>query len=236
MKLKLRQGRERERRRQQILAAAKRVCISRGFARARVTDVAREAELSVGTIYIYYKNKDELYTALSVRILKHLNVRLWHVKQRTGLSFNKRLDAIKRALLEVHEIDPHMFLTLSHLQASETLANITADLHRNIIDLRNQSFEIISDIFAEGLEDSTSLSARSSKLALILWALFSGLVLYEESKRSLNPRKNFLKPTLDLAFEIFARGVAGEDRGLLRQPPGAVAGRRSGITAPAGEL
>jgi hypothetical protein len=37
--------------------------------------------------------------------------------------------------------------------------------------------------------------------------MFSGLVLWEESKRSLDARKDFLKPTLEIAFEIFGRGV-----------------------------
>jgi hypothetical protein len=37
--------------------------------------------------------------------------------------------------------------------------------------------------------------------------MFSGLVLWEESKRSLDTRKDFLKPTMEIAFEIFGRGV-----------------------------
>ncbi|MFO7707679.1 MAG: TetR/AcrR family transcriptional regulator [Desulfobacterales bacterium] len=209
MSVNIRQKREQERRRQQILAAAKRVCISKGFARAKVTDVAAEAELSVGTIYIYFRNKDELFAALSIRVLKHLNVSLWRTKESRDLNLDQSLELVKKALLEVHEIDPHMFLTLSNLQAGETLANITLDLHRKIIDLLNQSFEIISHIFAEAFKAGPSPAATPTKLALILWALFSGLVLWEESKRSLNPRKNFFAPTLDVAFEIFARGLGG---------------------------
>ncbi len=208
MQLYLRQNRERERRRQQILSAAKRVCISKGFARAKIADIAREAELSVGTLYTYFNNKDELLAALSIRVLKHLNVSLWRAKESRNLSFDQSLEVVKKALLDVYEIDPHMFLTLSNLQASETLANITQDLQRNIIDLLNQSFEIISQLFREGLEDRPFHPASPATLALVLWALFSGLVLWEESKRSLDPHKSFLKPTLDVAFEIFARGIA----------------------------
>jgi hypothetical protein len=37
--------------------------------------------------------------------------------------------------------------------------------------------------------------------------MFSGLILWEESKRTLDPRKDFLEPTLDTAFEILRRGV-----------------------------
>lgn len=212
MKLDLRQSRERERRRQQILAAAKRVCISKGFARAKIADIAREAELSVGTIYIYFKKKDELFAALSLQVLKHVNVHLWRVKERKELTFYQSLEVVKRALFEIYEIDPHMFLTLANLQASEALTNITRELHQYIFELLDQSFEIISQLFAEELERRPSRALSPSQLTLILWALFSGLVLWEESKRSLNPRKDFFKPTLDVAFEIFARGI-GEPLG-----------------------
>jgi hypothetical protein len=45
-------------------------------------------------------------------------------------------------------------------------------------------------------------------MADIVWSLFTGVVLWEESKRMIDDNKNFLKQTLDTAFEIFARGVA----------------------------
>ena len=208
MILHSRHERERERRRQQILAATKRVCVAKGFARATIKDIADEAELSPGTIYIYFKNKDELYAALSIRMLKHLNVQLRHAKERKDLDHVQRLDAVKQALYEVYEIDPPMFITLSHLQASETLANISDDLLKQILDLLDQSLTALSEIFAKGVKDGHFRDEAPSRAALILWALFSGLILWEESKRVLDPRKNFLKSTLDIAFEIFGRGIA----------------------------
>jgi hypothetical protein len=44
-------------------------------------------------------------------------------------------------------------------------------------------------------------------LADIVWALFSGVVLWEESKRLIDSKKDFLKSTLEIAFEIFNRGI-----------------------------
>jgi hypothetical protein len=41
----------------------------------------------------------------------------------------------------------------------------------------------------------------------IMWAMFLGLVLWEDSKRKINPEKDFLKPTLDTAIKIFIQGV-----------------------------
>ena len=201
-----RQLRDRERRRQQIIAASKRVFVSKGL-KATIKDIAEEAELSPGTLYIYFKNKDELYASLSIRLLKHLNLRLQRVKERKEATLDQRIKAIQEALCESYEIDPPVFITLSHLQASETLDNISPDLLEQIMGLSRQSLDTLADIFATGMDNDRSLDRDPQKLALILWGLFSGLVLWEESKRALNPRKDFLKQTLDMAFEIIAHGI-----------------------------
>jgi AcrR family transcriptional regulator len=207
MILNSRQERERERRRQQIIAASKRVFSFKGFSRATVKDIAEEAELSPGTIYIYFKNKDELYAALSIRMLKHLKVRLQRVKAMGALNPDQRIEAVKQALCDVYKVDPPMFITLSHLQASETLENISESLLDQIIDLTQDSLHTLADIFAQGIQNGSFSDIEPSKLALILWSMFSGMIVWEESKRSLDPRKDFLKPTLETAFEIFGRGI-----------------------------
>lgn len=47
-----------------IQTAAVRVFARRGFAASTVRDIAREADVSVGSIYRHYATKDELYLAL----------------------------------------------------------------------------------------------------------------------------------------------------------------------------
>ena len=60
MGIRERKEREKERRRQQITVAAKKVFSDKGFNRATMDDIANEAELSPGTLYLYFKNKEEL--------------------------------------------------------------------------------------------------------------------------------------------------------------------------------
>lgn len=47
-----------------ILAAATRVFARRGFFNAQVADVAREAGVAAGTVYLYFRNKDHLLTSI----------------------------------------------------------------------------------------------------------------------------------------------------------------------------
>ncbi len=52
------------RKRQQILAGARKVFLKHGFDAASMNDIARVAGVSKGTLYVYFENKERLFTAL----------------------------------------------------------------------------------------------------------------------------------------------------------------------------
>ncbi len=56
--------RDRLLRRSDILKAATRVFADKGYHTATMQDIARQAEYAVGTIYLYFKDKQSLYLAL----------------------------------------------------------------------------------------------------------------------------------------------------------------------------
>ncbi|MCK5408322.1 MAG: helix-turn-helix transcriptional regulator, partial [Candidatus Krumholzibacteria bacterium] len=55
-----RREREKEQRRIDIIDAAERVFFSKGWQAATMDDVAEAVELSKATLYLYFKNKEEL--------------------------------------------------------------------------------------------------------------------------------------------------------------------------------
>ncbi len=50
--------------RKQILAGARKVFLKHGFDGASMSDIARSAGVSKGTLYVYFDNKERLFTAL----------------------------------------------------------------------------------------------------------------------------------------------------------------------------
>jgi TetR/AcrR family transcriptional regulator len=60
-----RKEREKQQRRDEIIHAAEKVFISRGFKNATMEDIADEAELSKGTLYLYFNSKEELHLAVA---------------------------------------------------------------------------------------------------------------------------------------------------------------------------
>ena len=207
MGIQERKERERERRRQQIIVAAKRVFSEKGFNKATMEDIAKEAELSPGTLYLYFKNKDELYASLSLRILHYLYIRLEHLNSGEGLDFQQRLDALKDAMYDVYQFDSMILINMFHLQSSETLRNLTPELLAEIKRLSRESLSEMAKLFHDGIKSGVYIDVHPNALADIVWAMFSGVVLWENSKKVIDDNKDYLKETLEAAFDIFGRGI-----------------------------
>jgi TetR/AcrR family fatty acid metabolism transcriptional regulator len=59
--------------RERILGAAERVFAKCGFYNARVAEIAKEAGVADGTIYLYFKNKDDLLISLFEDRMERVN-------------------------------------------------------------------------------------------------------------------------------------------------------------------
>lgn len=207
MGIQERKERERERRRQQIIVAAKRVFSQKGLSGTTMEDIAKESELSPGTLYLYFKNKEELYASLSLRILHFLGIRVTQVIKEHDEGPSEKLDRLIEAMYEVYEFDPMVIINMFHLQSSETLKNLSPDLLTEIKTLSKKALAQIAGIFEEGIAKGVFIDRHPTALADIFWSLFSGVILWESSKNVINKDKDYLKSTLAVAFDLFCRGL-----------------------------
>jgi AcrR family transcriptional regulator len=206
MGIRERKERERERRRQQILVAAKRVFSSKGFARATIEEIAAEAELSPGTLYLYFKSKDELCASLSVRLLQYFVVRIDHLAKDTHLGARDKIVALKKALFDIYEFDPLIFKNLI-TRSSDISNNVDPELTAQIGKLRRVALEKISLVFKSGVDDGVCFSKHPGEMAEIIWALFCGIVLWREDSLTSERKPPGLEKIMSKAFQIFERGA-----------------------------
>jgi len=122
MGIEERKEREKAMKREHFLDAAQKVFIARGFETATMDEIAEKAEYSKGTLYLYFKDKEELYIAVAGRqadlfytILKK-NID----KADTGA---KKLEAIKDSYLEFY---------VEHREEGKILINMNR--YANLID------------------------------------------------------------------------------------------------------
>lgn len=93
MGIRERREKEREQRRSDILRAARIAFSEIGIEHASVERIAQESELGKGTIYLYFKSKEEILLALMVEDMVRLDEMIATVIERGNRSSDKMLGA-----------------------------------------------------------------------------------------------------------------------------------------------
>lgn len=215
-----RKAREKRQRTLQIMDAAKKVFSAKGFSGTTMEEIAQAAELSPATLYLYFKNKNELYASLNEHMLRFLCERLRRVAEDDGLDTRGKVLALSGAMHDVFKFDRLILFNVFHMQSSEALGALSPQMVGMINGLATEALRTMAGIFARGMDEGVFRRCHPMALADLVWSVFSGLVLFEENKRIFDPRKDFLKPTLDLAIELMAQGLAVD-------APGAAGRRKS---------
>jgi AcrR family transcriptional regulator len=214
-----RKAREKRQRTLQIMDAAKQVFSAKGFGGATMEEIAQAAELSPATLYLYFKNKNELYASLNEHLLRFLCERLKRVAQDEGLDSRAKVLALSEAMHDVFQFDRLILFNVFHMQSSQALGALSPQMVEMINGLAAEALRTLAGIFAQGMDEGVFRRCHPMALADLVWSVFSGLVLFEENKRLFDPRKDFLRPTLDLALELMARGLAPEAAPVKEKVP-----------------
>jgi len=91
--------------RERILDAAEQVFAAHGFFAAKVSEIAKEAGVADGTIYLYFKNKDDLLISLFESRMERVNAHLGHEIARHKAP-REKLGAFIRAYLALVKEQP----------------------------------------------------------------------------------------------------------------------------------
>ena len=207
MGIQERKKREKERRRQQILSAAKLLFANRGFHQTTMEEIANEAELSPGTLYLYFKSKDELFAELSLGIIRYLIMRLESLRSEENSTAEQQLSAVKDILQDVCTFDSFILVNTLRLQSDETLKKLSPRLFSELQKEVYKAAGYLSDIFSSGVHNGLFIDKHPSLFTGILWAVFSGSVLLSEIQGSFSTTSSNLQMFLENALDIFSRGI-----------------------------
>ncbi len=89
--------------RERILDAAERIFALRGFFAARVSEIATDAGVADGTIYLYFKNKDDLLISLFESRMERFNQLLAEAIPPSARPIDKLLAQVRTYLTLVYE-------------------------------------------------------------------------------------------------------------------------------------
>jgi AcrR family transcriptional regulator len=171
-----RKEREKEQRRQDIIDAAEKVFFSKGVVESTMDDVAEEAELSKGTLYLYFQSKEELYFAITKRGLDILTDMFKKAAKKEQLGIDK-IHAIGKAYYAFSKKYPDYFKALIYFDSQtwdfdETSPMAMACEQQGLIALG-----FCADAIREGIEDGSIRSDIDPlKVSVILWGQTSGIL------------------------------------------------------------
>ncbi len=207
MGIQERKRREREGRRRQILGAARRLFAARGFHSATMEEIAREAELSPGTLYLYFNSKDELFAALSMEVLRYFIQRLEDLCADAGMESEARFAAVKDILQDLCSFDAFILVNALRIQSQETLSRLSPALLDELCRHIGRAHDLMCDIIETGIREGRLLPGDPQICCEVLWAVFAGAVLVNEIQGHFNPDATHLPVMLENAFDVFARGI-----------------------------
>jgi TetR/AcrR family fatty acid metabolism transcriptional regulator len=184
----------------QIIEAAIEVFAEKGFHAARVSDVARRAGVADGTIYLYFKSKDDLLLSIFEQKMDEL------------------IDGV-RAAIAVHD-DPrdklrafaafHFGLVERHRAAAEVLQVELRLSNKFLKEYRPQKLWLYLGVLEDILRDGQArgLFREDAEPFLATWALFGALdelaMQYVLSRRA---RRYPVEQITQQVTETFLRGL-----------------------------
>jgi AcrR family transcriptional regulator len=158
MTIAARKQREKEEMRSLILDAARKVFLEKGYYEASIRNIAEEIEYSAGTIYLYFKDKDEIFHSLHEEGFRKMLEKMQPLEHVTDPF--ERLKAIGLVYLEFAKNNKDLYdlmfiiqAPIKHEQGTEKwkMGSRTLDYLKNVLrqcqekgHFKNQDIEYLS--------------------------------------------------------------------------------------------
>ena len=161
-----------------ILDTARRLLISDGYARLSMRKIAREIGYSATTIYLHFKNKDQLVHALIEEGVSRLHRRLLSRSNQNGEGVRKRLRNLCSEYV-VFGLDNPEYYEIMYMLHPENLARYPADKYRRA----RKNLELLASLYQEGVDGNVFQRLDPMLAASIIWSHMHGVVSLILSER-----------------------------------------------------
>jgi len=178
MSLRARQDAEKLERRVSILDAAERVFFVKGYDRATMDDIAQQAKLSRGLLYVYFRDKQDILASIVLRAAESLRQR-FRDSDLPELCGADRIEAMGLSYLAFSVEEPNYFDVLTRAASDWLQADTLTDLSAIQI-CTGEVMEIMVRALNDGLSDNSidPLQVRDpAETALYLRGALHGVIM-----------------------------------------------------------
>ena len=201
--MEVREGAAPKEKNEAILEAAKQLFGHYGYRRTAIDDIAREARIAKGTVYLYFKSKEEIFRALCQQLLDTVLFSAEEARQMAG-SIDQRLRRMLAAkfdyLFELVHRSPHARELID--AKNQLSADIFSQADRRYLRILSA---MIADAAEQGELDLTRAGVDADTAAELLIRSAAGNELYGSTP----PTPAMLRKRLDALVRVFLSGLHG---------------------------
>ena len=204
-----RKEREKERRREEILVADKRDIVEKGLTTATVDDIAIAAELSKGTLYLYFESKEDIYIALMTRGLQLL-YSMFNNTISVETSVVKILHRMEEAYTVFFNTQRNYFRMLDSAFRPNVHKEVSEEMRRTYTTESQKNWEQIIDLFNRGVrEKKIRNDINPVDMAIIIWSNATALMtrIDREGEIWQKERNIDLTKTLEASFHLLTDAI-----------------------------
>lgn len=208
MSTQARREREKTQRRNAILDAAEALFFEKGFAATTMDEVAARAELSKGTVYLYFSTKDEVQLGLNVRAKQTL----WEMMHNTPACASglEQVLALGRSYLRFALEQPNYHATMlscmnqeAELLASNPFAQLAHEYGEKTLGL------LVSAVVRGQQDGSVDPMIAPLPTSLVLWGQLSGLTEILAAKRAYFSQQGLREAAVyEMAFDLMRKALS----------------------------
>lgn len=175
MTTKQRKINEKQKRRQDILDAAKEIFFSKGLEAATMDEIAGRADLSKGTLYLYFKSKEELYVSL-VEEGSRLFVEYVTGAVSAKLNATKQIKSLLNAFYAFYIEQRHYYEILFSIQNGRIAREkISDEVYERVQKTAVGLLDYFKNIVKSGIVSGEYINVDPWEVTLSFWALATGI-------------------------------------------------------------
>ncbi len=173
-----RREREKAQRREDILQAAREVFFERGIHHATVDEVAEQAEVSKGTVYLYFDTKETILAHLLLEGLELLvNDLELAFAPAESLSALERIRRLAAAYLKFFQTYPAYFHLISAFDRGRFQAAISPELYNQVLTRSLRGLRWLVRAVEQGRAEGTLRVSDARHAASLIWAGLNGVLV-----------------------------------------------------------
>ncbi len=173
-----RKAREKEELKSLILRAAKKLFVEKGIEQTTIRKIANQIEYSVGTVYVYYKDKNDILYELHTQGFKQLGEEMRVLLTVTDPM--ERIKALGRVYLQFALENPDMYDLMFTLKAPMDFLD---SVHKEEWNEGKATFDVLRATVDQCIQQGHFKGHQLEPLSFAIWSTVHGMASLYISQR-----------------------------------------------------